>query len=208
MTCQIVIPIRPPEEGKSRLASMLDPLARAALVEDMFCHVLGVAVAAVPAAQIYVVSRSPLLLNHAEQCGARPVREESSGLNPALEQVATLCDSKLPILTLSADLPLLAPVDIAAMLEALDQTDVVAAADYAGRGTNALLLRKPRLIAYAFGPNSLVRHHAATEAASLRFIAISRHGLAFDVDLPADLSLINASATLGSHQTTILKTGS
>ncbi|MEJ6010454.1 2-phospho-L-lactate guanylyltransferase [Novosphingobium aquae] len=204
MTCSIVIPVRPPEEGKSRLASVLSPHARAALVERMFRHVLDIAVASVPTAQVYVVSRSPFLLNLAEQRGARPVREESSGLNPALEQATALCDPELPLLVLSADLPVLTPSDIAALLDALDQADVVAATDIAGSGTNALLLRRPGLIAFAFGPDSLTRHHAATDSASLRFSTIRPHGLASDVDLPADLALTNAPDTLSYRQTNVM----
>ena len=35
MTCSIIVPVRPPREGKTRLASALAPLQRAALIEWM-----------------------------------------------------------------------------------------------------------------------------------------------------------------------------
>lgn len=190
MTCQIVIPVQPPEEGKSRLAPVLDTPARAALVERMFRHVLAVAVRCVPATQVRVVSRSPLLLNIAQACGALAVPEQCSGLNRAMEQAAALCDPDLPLFALSADLPLLNPADIAAMLAALEHADVIAATDRAGSGTNALLLRRPGLIAYAFGEGSLTRHRALAEQAGHRFEVVRRPGLSSDIDEPADLALL------------------
>lgn len=186
--CQIVIPVQPPEEGKSRLAPVLDAPARAALVEGMFRHVLAVAVRSVPAAQVRVISRSSLLLEIAEASGALAVREQSRGLNPALEQAAALCDLDLPLLLLSADLPLLDPTDIAAMAAALENSDVIAAGDRADSGTNALLLRRAGLIAYAFGEASLVRHRVLAERGGHRFGVVRRHGLSSDIDEPDDLA--------------------
>jgi 2-phospho-L-lactate/phosphoenolpyruvate guanylyltransferase len=190
MTCEIVIPVQPPAEGKSRLVPVLDAPARAALVERMFRHVLAVAVASVPAAQVRVVSRSPALLNLAEASGALAVHEQSRGLNPALEQASALCDPVLPLIALSADLPLLDPADIASMIAALERADVIAATDRAGGGTNALLLRRPGLITYAFGDGSLARHRAFAEQAGHRFEVVQRPGLSSDIDEPADLALL------------------
>lgn len=190
MICQIVIPVQPPEEGKSRLAPVLDAPARAALVEQMFRHVLAVAVLCVPAAQIRVVSRSRLLLDIAESSGALAVHEQSRGLNPALEQAAALCDPVLPLLALSADLPLLDPADIAAMITALEHADVIAAVDRSGSGTNALLLRRAGLIAYAFGEGSLARHRVLAEQGRQRFAVVQRPGLSSDLDEPDDLALL------------------
>lgn len=194
MNCQIVIPVQPPEEGKSRLAAVLDAPERAALVERMFRHVLAVAVCSVPAAQVRVVSRSPLLLDIAEASGALAVQEQSSGLNRALEQAAALCNPNLPLLALSADLPLLDPADIAAMITALGQADVIAASDCAGSGTNGLLLRRAGMIAYAFGEGSLDRHRALAERGGHRFGSVRRPGLSSDIDEPADLTLLGSLA--------------
>jgi 2-phospho-L-lactate/phosphoenolpyruvate guanylyltransferase len=190
VTCQIVIPVQPPGEGKSRLASVLDAPARAALVERMFRHVLAVAVDSVPPSQVRVVSRSTDLLSIAEESGALMVREQSRGLNPALEHAAALCDPDLPLLALSADLPLLDPADIAALVGALDHADVIAAADHSGKGTNALLLRRPGLIAFAFGKGSLACHRALAEQTGHRFEVVQRPGLASDIDEPTDLALL------------------
>jgi 2-phospho-L-lactate/phosphoenolpyruvate guanylyltransferase len=187
MTCQIVIPVQPPEEGKSRLAAVLDAQARAALIERMFRHVLSAAIRSLPAGQVRVVSRSRLLLDIATECGALAVHEQACGLNLALAQAAALCDPTLPLLVLSADLPFLEPEDIAAMLAVQDHADVAVATDRAGQGTNGLYLRTPGLIGFSFGENSLVRHRELARHAGQRFAMIQRYGLATDIDQPIDL---------------------
>jgi len=189
----IVIPVRRPELGKSRLAPALDEADRAALVKRMFCHVLLVATRSVLADRCHVVSQSPLLLNLAAAAGAHAVRETGSGLNAALEQAAALVDREAPVLALSADLPLLASEDIAALAGELRNADVVVATDRAGTGTNALLLRETGMIPYAFGDASLARHKAAAAGKGLRFAVIRRPRLAADVDHPADLDLLLTS---------------
>jgi 2-phospho-L-lactate guanylyltransferase len=206
MTCRIVIPVRPPKEGKTRLASVLAPKSREALVRRMFCHVLGVAVASVPPSQVYVVTHSPLLRSLTTGVGAWGVHEEQTGLNLALEQVARSCGPELPLLALSADLPLLVTADIAAMFALLEQADVVAATDQAHSGTNALLMRRPGLIRYAFGEDSLARHHSAAVAAGLRVAIIDRPNLAADLDLPSQGSLLQAAfgASSAVRQTTLV----
>ena len=180
MTLRIVIPVRPTTEAKSRLAGVLDPVVRARLARAMFDHVLQVSQQFAPT---LVVSRDADLLALASQ----PVREEGLGLNPALEQVATsLCDDS-PLLTVSADLPLLGPDDLRAMVVLLDRADVIAAPDRAGTGTNALLLARPGIISYHFGEGSLAAHLMATESKGLRFATCERAGLATDIDRPSDL---------------------
>lgn len=192
MDLSIVIPVRPPDEGKSRLAPPLDCAARAALVERLFRHVLGVAVAADPTGGVHVVSRSPQLLALAAAAGATPIPEQGRGLNPALVQAAAACDPERPFMALSADLPLVCLADLREAAQALSGVDVVVAADRAGTGSNALLLRRPGLIAPGFGEDSLARHRERARAADLAFTAVHLPGLAADLDVPADLALLES----------------
>lgn len=184
----IVIPVRSLATGKTRLAQTLDQPARKRLIERMFLFVLAQAQAVGPT---YVVSRDTDLLGMARSRQAGTVVEQGDTLNLALEQVARLAPPDQPLLALSADLPLLTNDDLKAMIEALDRADVVAAPDRAGRGTNALLLSRPGLIDYAFGPDSFHAHRTASLGADMRFVAIERPGLACDIDLPADLARLN-----------------
>lgn len=190
MTLHIIIPVRPPEEGKTRLASALQPQARAALVEHMFRHVLSVATSATRPDCCLVVSRSAALRDIASAAGARVVAELGHGLNAALAQAAGSLRTRDPLLALFADLPLLCAEDVVAMAAMLAEADIVAATDNAGIGTNALLLREPGLIDYRFGRDSLALHRAEAAKHGMRFSVIRRNGLSSDLDHPADLAIL------------------
>jgi 2-phospho-L-lactate guanylyltransferase len=193
MTLRIIIPVRPPSEGKTRLAPALKPPARAVLAEAMFRHVLGVAVAVVPACDCLVISRSEMVRGIATGAGAIAMRETGFRLNDALTEAAGSLPANSPVLALFADLPLLEAADIAAMTAALGEADVVAACDWAGTGTNALLLRQPGLIPYRFGEDSLSSHRDEASTRGLRLAVVQRAGLSSDLDLPADLALLAGS---------------
>lgn len=180
MTPRIIIPIRSMSQGKSRLAGVLSPAARATLVDRMFRHVLGVAERFGPT---WVVSRDPELLGLSTQ----PIPEQGDGLNPAVEQAAATVPEDGPVLALNADLPLLTAADLQAMTALLERADVIAAPDRTGIGTNALLLARPRIIPYRFGGSSLAAHRGEAEAKRFRFTACCRPGLATDIDRPQDL---------------------
>lgn len=190
MNASVVIAVRRPEEGKTRLASVLAPVARAALIERMFLHVLNTALAAAPVGGVHVISRSAHLLALARAAGAHAIIEKGCGLNEAIAQASMLCDPAHALLALSADLPLLTVADLTALDRTLGGAEVIAAPDRARTGTNALGMRRPGAIAPGFGAGSLARHRQRADAAGLRFDLVLRHGLAADVDLPADLALL------------------
>jgi 2-phospho-L-lactate guanylyltransferase len=56
-------------------------------------------------------------------------------------------------------------------------------------GTNALLLRPPGLIPFAFGPDSFAAHCAAARAAGVEPVVHRANSLAFDLDTPEDWEL-------------------
>ncbi len=186
MNLTVVIPVRPPEEGKTRLASALSTADRARLTLAMFDHVLRTVLDVVPPADCRVISRSLAVLNAARARGAVALVEAGAGLNAALTQ-ASASVSHGPILSLSSDLPFLAPDDIVAMTAA-PRNAVVIAGDTAGDGTNALWMARPALIPYCYGTASLAAHCAAARCAGLEFSVIRRPGLACDIDLPEQLA--------------------
>ncbi|MFC3173925.1 2-phospho-L-lactate guanylyltransferase [Novosphingobium bradum] len=187
---RVLIPARAPALGKTRLAAALSPEQRMALGLSLFDHVLRLAVAAVGAPAVHVVSRSADLLDRARAVGAQAIVETGHGLNAALEQASTVLAAAGdgPILSLSVDLPQLGADDLAALIIA--PGDVVCATDSLVEGTNALLQRRPGLIPYRYGPGSLAAHRAEAEARGLAFTVVERPGLARDLDTPADLALL------------------
>lgn len=190
MNLRIVIPARAPQLGKTRLSGALSPAQRIELGQRLFRHVLQTAIDWAGADAVHVISRSPEVLAQAEALGAHGIAEQGEGLNSALEQAVALlaAGADAPLITLSADLPLLAGDDLAALLAA--GTDIACATDTAADGTNALFQRRPGLIPFRYGPGSLAAHRAAAQERGLAFSTIRREGLAFDVDTPADLAAL------------------
>lgn len=188
MACHVIIPVRPANEGKSRLAGSLDPADRISLNNKLFRHVLGVAHQLVDADRITVISHSGELLDVARAVGAHAEIESGRELNAALVQAGKAARDRgaTALLSVSSDLPYLDVEDLRAML-AID-SDIVIATDQLRRGTNALLMRPPLAIDYRYGIDSLTAHLDAARAAGLGTHVIERPGLARDLDTPADLA--------------------
>ena len=187
---RILIAVRPVEDGKSRLASVLPVDKRSILNQRLFDHVCEISLSVLPADRIIIVSRSQALLEQGRARGMEAVLETGSGLNEALEQGAAVAASKGsgPLLALATDLPGLGHGDLAAMVEASRRADIVIAPDHAGRGTNALLMAQPHAIPFRYGPDSLAAHISAAREAGLVHVLVERPGLSLDVDTAEDLS--------------------
>lgn len=191
MTPYILIPVRPFEEGKTRLATVLGPAERTALNRRFFDHVFGVACQAVGPARCIVVSRSAEIRDLAERAGARAVAETGNDLNAALTQGAGEVPAGEAVLVLSTDLPGLGVEDVEAMIKAGEGADVVIAPDEAGVGTNALLIKRIGLVPSLYGPNSFAKHSAAAIGKGLTVKSVKRHGLALDIDTSDQLTALD-----------------
>ena len=113
----IVIPVRSLTDGKRRLAPVLGPEERSALVRRMFLRTLEAALAAGPS--VLVVSPDPAALALARDRGATGLEElRPIELNHALELAAREAASRGAgaLLVVSADLPDLEAADLRAML--------------------------------------------------------------------------------------------
>lgn len=194
MDLWLAVPAKPLAESKSRLSPALDAGARTALSRRLLTHVLGVAQASGVLAGILVVSRDPAVHTLAAQQGAIPLPEPFPNLNAALESArsAALERKADALLVLPADLPLLAAEDIAHLHALIARAPVVLVPSRTG-GTNALALRPPGAIPFAFGENSFVAHCALAAASGLAVEVWESPALAVDVDLPTDLISLPAS---------------
>ncbi len=185
-----VVPVKDLAGTKSRLAPVLDPGARAGLT----LYMMGRVVAALRGAgveNVGVVSPDRVVLGEAEERGAAPLRQESRGLNPALEEGRRWAMERgaSELLVLPADLPLLDPEDVRAVLGAAGEApSVVISPDYSHAGTNALLLRPPDALPFSFGAGSYEAHLRAAEGRGLGVRVRERPHLAFDLDTAGDLA--------------------
>jgi 2-phospho-L-lactate guanylyltransferase len=201
MSIWAIIPARPLEEGKSRLASALSPAERRRLNETFFRQTLETASLVVGRSQTLAISRSAAMLQIARAMGVGTALEQAPhGLNEALSQAAELAraEGATAILSLSCDLPFLVPDDLRALIAAAHGADGLAiAADRDGTGTNALFMSPVGAIPYLYGAGSFAAHLAAARLRSSIQI-VRRAGLAFDVDTPDDLEQMEE---IGREQT-------
>jgi len=191
MTVTVVIPVKPFALAKTRLAPALDARARAALARACFGQVLAAARAATTADRIEVHSSCPQVLAMA---GGAAVAESGCGLNAVLAAARSASEARgdRAMIALFADLPLLQPAEIDALIAATLRDGLALAPDRAGLGTNALGLRRGVPLPFRFGPGSLAAFMAEARSTGRTAALIDRAGLASDVDVPADLALIPA----------------
>jgi 2-phospho-L-lactate guanylyltransferase len=191
MNICVVIPVKARSGAKMRMAPVLTPAERASLtismLEDML---LSIGQSKVHDA-ILVVSRDPRVLREASRFGAKTLKEEGEGgLNSAISQATALCMFKgyEAVLTILADIPLITPRDIDAIVEmACEEPVAVIAPSRREDGTNALLRRPPNVFPTKYGRNSFNVHMqiATTRGIPLRIFRSST--IALDVDTVEDL---------------------
>ena len=228
MTVWAVVPAKPLDAAKGRLAPLLAPAERRALAEALLADVLSALVGASVVDRVLVVSTDPAALALAECLGAHPVPETTAAhprgvgpaadgplnaalghtasiptsasqrartadaeatLNAALNQAAAIAThgGAQALLALPADLPLITPGDVAALVAGLPARPFIVLAATRDGGTSALLRQPPLVLPAAFGPESLRAHLRAAAAAGVAARIVWRPNLALDVDTPADL---------------------
>jgi 2-phospho-L-lactate guanylyltransferase len=197
MTLWAIVPVKPLRRGKSRLSGVLSEDERTTLNHCLLAHTLDV-LAAVPEIEYtLVVSRDPQALALARSFGARTVQEHGlPQLNLALTRatIVAVNHAVWGVLVLPADLPLLTVADVQALVERSHQPPVtVIAPDRHGKGTNALLVSPAGGIHYAFGKDSFQRHCLLAGKAGMGLEICDRPNLALDLDLPADLEMVNGA---------------
>ena len=175
--------------AKGRLSAVLSRAARAQLslrLLQSVCRALG-AVDAVKS--VTVMTPDPDVQRHATRWGVRVTFDARPDLNGALAALfAGLAGPEHALLVVAADLPMLRPSDVAAVIARGTHRSIVLAPSKDGTGTNALLLPPGVAMLPAYGPGSLFAHRERARHLGLRVVEIRRPGLGFDVDTPGDLT--------------------
>jgi 2-phospho-L-lactate/phosphoenolpyruvate guanylyltransferase len=187
MIYKALIPVKALDEAKSRLAGHMTLHQRKNLVLDMLHHVLHVLQQSNLLEQITVVSPDIQVIDFAQTWGARALIEELPGHNAALHAAALQEAATTALLTIAADLPLLQPGDIRALVERSLRYPVVLAPSRDGTGTNALLVHPPLALPYLFGVNSRYKYMHAAKEWQLGSTIYNSIGLALDIDTIDDL---------------------
>lgn len=188
-----IIPVKPFNRAKSRLAKVLAPHQREALAEKMLRHSLEVVTNVREITGVMVISRDTKVLGLARDFGAHTVQESGvPDLNPALLRASQVVGAQGAegVLVLPADLPFVATEDIRELIHlGRYLASVVIAPDRNNDGTNAMLVSPPGLIPFSYGPGSFQRHMQLAESAGATVKVYRSERLALDIDTPTDLAL-------------------
>ncbi len=156
-----------------------------------------------------VISPDPQVLELAKALNATTLSEiqtslsefdQTQGLNLALNAAClhllkTFPDDQARVLILPADLPLLEPADIEALLTGGASSQAIIAPDLSNQGTNALRLNLPIAanFNFRFGENSFELHKEALQQANISYEISRQPAILYDLDYPADFENLPAS---------------
>jgi 2-phospho-L-lactate guanylyltransferase len=189
----VVIPAKPFDQAKTRLAPLLPQPERARLSRSLFLRTLHLAR---QVGEVVVVSRDSQVRRLAKEAGAWALVEAGTQLNSAIRQARqwVVANGGETLLILPGDLPFLTLPDLAGIIALGRQAPaVVVAPDQRQEGTNALLLHPPGLIEVAFGENSFQNHLQAARQTGVEPAIYHSPTLAFDLDWPEDLAKLKTS---------------
>jgi 2-phospho-L-lactate/phosphoenolpyruvate guanylyltransferase len=194
MTIWAIVPVKPLRRGKSRLAGLLSEEQRTRLNRYLLEHTLTILNEISDIEHTLVVSRDPAALALTRSMGGRTVLEDGAPqFNTALQRATIVAQAQgaRAVLILPADIPLVEPSDIIALLrQGHTPPVVVIAPDRRLDGTNGLFVNPAGLIEYGYGSGSFQRHslRAIQAGAQLEIMHSDRFGL--DLDLPEDLDAL------------------
>src|SRR5438045_453395 len=158
-TIWAVVPVKRLSLAKQRLAPVLSRNERAELVRIMLHDVLTTLCATPGLAGTLVVTADPAIAKLATLFDARVVGDASeAGVNAAVLQGLQALDPSSAAVVLPADVPFATAGDVRAVIGELSRYPMVLAPALSDGGTNALAMRRPDLIAPAFGEDSFAEH--------------------------------------------------
>ena len=191
-----LIPAKSFHQSKRRLAALFDAEERAAISAALLARTVRVAKTALADSAIVVVASGDDVADVAHAAGTdRVIMPRAEGLNPQLAEAALHVPEGVDLLILHADLPLLTPQDLAALVAT--PGPVVLAPDHRGEGTNALLQRAADRF-FAFGVGSCARHREQAARRDLQPALCARPGLARDLDEADDWAAVEAALGHGT----------
>ncbi|WP_448811584.1 2-phospho-L-lactate guanylyltransferase [Agromyces bauzanensis] len=183
MRWTVVIPVKAPATGKSRLLPAVTDAARAALARAFALDTIAAAQAARSVARVIVVGDDPDLADGAEFL-AEPGADGGAGergLLPAIRHGIAHARAEAPVAVavLLGDLPALTPDELDAALDAAVRHPLAFVRDADGTGTTLATAAPGVAFDPQFGSGSAARHAAAGFA---ELAASDAPGLTRDVD--------------------------
>jgi 2-phospho-L-lactate guanylyltransferase len=191
MNVWAVVPVKPLNRAKSRLAGELVPEQREMLAASLLERTVRLLMPLPQVQGVLVISRDTKALSLARDLGAQTVQESGTPeLNKALYRAtqALRVWGAQAVLVVPADLPLLAAADVQSVIHmGRFHNSVVIAPDRHEHGTNLLFVRPPGLIPYSFGVDSFATHQRLAHEADASTLIYRSERVSLDLDTPDDL---------------------
>jgi 2-phospho-L-lactate guanylyltransferase len=184
----VLIPVKKLEDGKSRLSETLSPSQRIEITEDVLRRMLRILRAISEIDEIVVVTRDDDVESWMHGRRVRVMRERGADLNESLRHARDDLTANA-LLVLPADLVALSELDAREMIALSESRErcVVIAPDRRESGTNALLLKPPSAIDFAFGEGSANTHAQLAREVDVEVVWYRSETISLDLDLPEDL---------------------
>ena len=187
-----VVLVKPFRLAKQRLASVLDAGERTELARVMLEDVLTAVGACTRLAGVIVVTADRAAAAVARRHEAIVLMEtEATGMNAAVTRVINYLtgSSKAGIVVVPADLPLVSPEDLDAMIDLIQRAPAIALVRSNDGGTNLLACRPANVIEPSFGPASFTAHCAAAVRKTITPTVSFAPHLSLDIDRSDDLAV-------------------
>lgn len=178
----VVVPVKSPAVGKSRLAG-LGPV-RARLARAMALDTVDAASRTPGVVQVLVVTPDDEVAATASAMGALPVADPGGGLVAAVEAGIAAARTDLGVAVLLGDLPALRPDELSSALRSAARHGRAMVPDADGTGTTLITASPGHRLRVRFGPGSAAAHGAAGHVTLVRPV----DGLRCDVDDEAGLA--------------------
>jgi 2-phospho-L-lactate guanylyltransferase len=191
MNIWAIVPVKPFNRAKSRLADELLPEQRELLAMRLLEKTVRMLVPLARIQGVLVISRDTKALSMVREWGAQTVQESGAPeLNNAVYRAthAVRAWGGDAVLVVPADLPMLVAEDIDEVVKLGHyHNSVVIAPDRHEHGTNLLLVRPPGLIPYSFGEDSFATHQRLAKEVGATIQVYRSNRVALDLDTPGDL---------------------
>ena len=185
-----VLPVKEMQGSKERLAPLLSPEERVALMRVMVGEVLAALTAARGLAGVAVVTLDGWAAEAARQAGARVITEGArTGHTGSVTAAARVlaAEGATGVLTMPGDIPAVTAAEVEALIEGHCAFSIAPSHDE--MGSNGVVLTPPDVVPLRFGDDSYRPHLAAARAAGVEPRILRLPGVAMDIDHPADLTL-------------------
>ena len=187
-----IVPVKELDGAKQRLAGLLSPAQRRALIEVMVGEVLDAVAGVRDLAGILVVTLDPQVTALANRLGARVVTDgardgHTGSVTAGLRLLAR--EGRGGMITLPGDIPAATSAEIDAVLAAhREAPSFTIAPAHDDLGSNAVVCSPPDAVPLRFGENSYFPHLAAARRGGIEPTIVRLPGIAMDIDHPADIA--------------------